>query len=273
MSHHRLGQAAMYLVSDHDDNGKLTVHNGFLAELVNKTASMDAMKRHIFPRLLGVFGDLSDYFPVLDSASVPRRWFGSVRGLVFDRDIVGDVTRGRAEGERSIGDGLANVPAEDSGTCYLSRVWRCAGVSFWIMTLKFITCRREGGGWGGIERRTDSQAHAPRPSLHRESSGMASPRSFPPPNTGIDDDVLWPYFTSGFMLMTIEEESETWRTAAMVDGVGRSGEDNLAQCEDGEYDSVMTETRVLIEGLQLDKYKILEDECHTELEFVEVQKH
>ncbi|PBK78709.1 hypothetical protein ARMSODRAFT_1011253 [Armillaria solidipes] len=56
----------------------------------------------------------------------------------------------------------------------------------------------------------------------------------------------------------VEEESETWRTATMVDGVGRSGEDNLAQCEDGEYDSVMTGTWVLIEGLQLDKYKILE---------------
>ncbi|SJL12120.1 uncharacterized protein ARMOST_15541 [Armillaria ostoyae] len=223
------------------------------------SASMDAMKRHIFPRLLGVFGD--------DSASVPRRWFGSVRGLVFDRDVVGNVTRGRAEGERSIGDGLANIPAEDSGTCYASRKGR----------------RRLGRdrGKNGLANACTEAVSSSRIVGNGQSS-----------LTGIDGNVLWPYFTSGFMLMTIEEESETWRTAAMVDGVGRSGEDSklaefiiddftvsnsfiqdLAQCKDGEYDSVMTGTRVLIKGLQLDKYKILEDECHTELEFVEVQKY
>ncbi|SJL06525.1 uncharacterized protein ARMOST_09866 [Armillaria ostoyae] len=75
---------AMELVSD---DGKVAVHDG-LAELINKAASMYAMKRHIFPHLVGVF---SDHLLLVD---------GSVAcgGVVFDQDVVGDIARGRAEG-------------------------------------------------------------------------------------------------------------------------------------------------------------------------------
>ncbi|PBK78696.1 hypothetical protein ARMSODRAFT_968764 [Armillaria solidipes] len=184
-----------------------------------------------------------------------------------------------------------------------------------LRTLALVTRRGLGEGKEAVGE--GSSEEWTRKRMHRGRLFIENRRQWPvlalfPPNTGIDGDVLWPYFTLGFMLMTrlpvilakfnsrpnvwarswidgngmdgggmrvrskvercyqhrtlcwwkargmvdgvkrsdgVEEESETWRTAAMVDGVGRSGEDNLAQCEDG--------TRVLIEGLQLDKYKIL----------------
>ncbi|PBK94562.1 cysteine proteinase [Armillaria gallica] len=72
-----------------------------------KANLLDTMKRHIFPRLLGVFGDFL------------MRHTGLCIGSFL----------------------------KDSGTCYSSRVWQCAGVSVWIRTLKFIMCRREGGDW------------------------------------------------------------------------------------------------------------------------------
>ncbi|KAK0441039.1 hypothetical protein EV421DRAFT_1736947 [Armillaria borealis] len=194
------------------------------------------------------------------------------------------------------------------------------------MTLKFIMRRREGSSWGGIERRKR---------MHQGHLFIENRRQWPvlalfPPNTGIDGDVLWPYFTSGFMLMTrlpvilakfdsrpgvwarswidgngmdgggiygpiepprrhvegpphsvgrprdecgefwpdatywipaskqrgsfvtrhlVEEESETCGGWCWAQRRGHFTQD-LAQCENG--------TRVLIDGLQLDKYKILE---------------
>ncbi|PBK81641.1 cysteine proteinase [Armillaria gallica] len=159
----------------------------FLADLINEGGFVGHHETTYFPSFVGSIRTLHQ---LLFDGLV------ACGGSFLIEMLWGDITCGWAEGERSIGDGLANVPAEDSGTCYSSRVWWCAGVSVWIRTLKFITRRREGVDWERT-RKCMHRAVSSSRIIGNDRSSLFSP------SAGIDGDFLPPYFTSEFMLMTM----------------------------------------------------------------------